>query len=706
MFSKAPRFPQRPPDEIPGPNSYDPTEPQAHWKQGVFPDHAATQPRKASSSAANGDSRRVLSSSTKANMPPSATASATATATTQQKHLAKLEQHLARATSTIDDLTHARTQLENEKTDLATELRLAQQREAKLKATLEKSERASAGLKEKSTRYNDLQARLEELQKLHAESKDKRARENKELSRALDAEREKRKAADEHAENLEAEAQRCRDEVRAERERGEKASEQQLARLRKLENEVEGHKQTQARLREQLHQSEQHSAQLVKTLDDERRTLRQASEREQQDLEHRVEELQALLQQAAAGRDEVRLELQDAEAEHEREEAVRSRNLELVARAAGLALAQQKQQADEEKADLRTRLLAAQREELRVRFVAQERMDQIQELVQVVRQVQDDRDAAKAVAICADGDLASLLQERRLDRPAGSGAATESTSEDDGDGDSCGPQDALSDEDDTDALDRLFASDAAAQALEEARFELSIQASRTAQLQDEIAHLHDTLLDTAREHKTTLSTLSQLRAQLDAAVADSAARQAQVDALAAQVGQGEKHRQRLEEALDEMAEARRQLKVQVEANKGLASALSNAKVAEAALVEERNSLTTTVVELEAYREEYERLCTQTRVLVDRHALAETERHALTELTTSLLRHTNPAQKIVYLDRIRRQLDEVQAENVEIKVELERERAWRVEMEAELRMYKAVDAPLSQRQRRAPDRGHR
>lgn len=68
-------------------------------------------------------------------------------------------------------------------------------------------------------------------------------------------------------------------------------------------------------------------------------------------------------------------------------------------------------------------------------------------------------------------------------------------------------------------------------------------------------------------------------------------------------------------------------------------------------------LTNEVAEADGYQEAYVTLVEEVGALVDRNALAEEEAAKLSQFNAQILGHNNPAQRIVYLDRVRRELAE-------------------------------------------------
>lgn len=76
-------------------------------------------------------------------------------------------------------------------------------------------------------------------------------------------------------------------------------------------------------------------------------------------------------------------------------------------------------------------------------------------------------------------------------------------------------------------------------------------------------------------------------------------------------------------------------------------------------------LTTDLAEAEQYREAYCNMVDEVDALVRRNALAEDEARSLSKFNAQILGHRNPAQRIMYVDKIRQELhDTKQASPVE------------------------------------------
>ena len=68
-------------------------------------------------------------------------------------------------------------------------------------------------------------------------------------------------------------------------------------------------------------------------------------------------------------------------------------------------------------------------------------------------------------------------------------------------------------------------------------------------------------------------------------------------------------------------------------------------------------MTAELAEAERYQEAYTNLVEEVDALIQRNALAEDEAQRVSKFNAEILGHTNPAQKIMYVDRIRKELFE-------------------------------------------------
>jgi Hyaluronan mediated motility receptor C-terminal len=104
------------------------------------------------------------------------------------------------------------------------------------------------------------------------------------------------------------------------------------------------------------------------------------------------------------------------------------------------------------------------------------------------------------------------------------------------------------------------------------------------------------------------------------------------------------------------------------------------------------SLTNELTSLEPYKEAFEQLNTRIDSLLARKKVAEDEAAELSEFNAQILGHHNSAQRIMYVDRIRRELAECKQNLAELVAEQEREKASNAALQVELDMYKSVMVP--------------
>lgn len=109
-------------------------------------------------------------------------------------------------------------------------------------------------------------------------------------------------------------------------------------------------------------------------------------------------------------------------------------------------------------------------------------------------------------------------------------------------------------------------------------------------------------------------------------------------------------------------------------------------------------LSTDVTNLECYEQAYEQLSNQIASLIARNQIAEEEATHLSECNAQILGHHNPAQRIMYVDRIRRELAEAKQTIAELRLEKERVEAQGGQLQQELQMYTSVMVPAANKPR--------
>lgn len=605
----------------------------------------------------------------------------------------KLEDRLSKAEARIHDLQREKATAQNELGDLQTELRLAAQREAKLKHSLEKWEKSHAMLKEKNTKLADLQLRLGELHKVHEESKARRQKEIDDLGEKLKREEERRRhelAEARHA--LAEEKARAQDNqtkcdaVQAELEhlrRQGMISHDLLKEKQSLIDELQSQRQSDKVI---AIDAQKYARKLEVELNQQIKLLTSQMESKTEQAARTTLEQQAA---AAAARSELQREIDDLLEELDHVEQQHAHNLAMVAKAVSEQIGALQQQRRSEKDVLCAKWHQNASERIRLEALTDERSAQIHELVGLVKQVQEDRDAAKQHVATLQADLISIMAELAAERQLASTLLEQqeelqqrvSASKSFGD---------LS------GLITVLGDDNAAPSLLRAQLEDAL--ARNALLQDEASELQARLISRSTEAKAAEEALSSARSHVATLETSVAAKARELDSLVSQLSELEPLRRRLATALEEAAAAKQQAKTQAEASSALTASLQNARVAEKAWRDERDRMASLLDQAEHFESLYHELAEQTKHLVERYALAEEQKATLAALNSELLSHNNPNQKIMYMDRIRHELDTTKHENLSLRLQLVRLEEQNTLMQRELSSFKAVDLPLSQRPR--------
>ncbi|KAF8499615.1 hypothetical protein F5888DRAFT_1683970 [Russula emetica] len=128
----------------------------------------------------------------------------------------------------------------------------------------------------------------------------------------------------------------------------------------------------------------------------------------------------------------------------------------------------------------------------------------------------------------------------------------------------------------------------------------------------------------------------------------------------------------------------------------LATSLQQSKVAEEELRAEISQLTVDLTDAERYRNAYHKLFDEVGVLAARNQLAESEANRLSQFNAEILGHNNPAQRIVYLDRVRRELAETKQMLIVATRERDAANAQIENLRRELSLYLSVPAAESKK----------
>ncbi|KAF8210151.1 hypothetical protein K438DRAFT_1809081 [Mycena galopus ATCC 62051] len=104
-------------------------------------------------------------------------------------------------------------------------------------------------------------------------------------------------------------------------------------------------------------------------------------------------------------------------------------------------------------------------------------------------------------------------------------------------------------------------------------------------------------------------------------------------------------------------------------------------------------LTTELAESDQFQAAYYSLSDEVKSLIARKELAEGEAEKLSKFNAEILGHQNPAQRIMYVDRIRRELAEIKHNLAVTETECESVTLQNAELVRELQMYKSAAVPL-------------
>lgn len=628
--------------------------------------------------------RRPLAPSARSNIAP--TTASTAAAQPAKAQI-KLEDRLSKAEAKIQDLQREKDTAHNQLGDLQTELRLAAQREAKLKHGIEKWEKAHASLKEKSSKLSDLQARLAELHKVHEESKARRQSEIDDLTERLRKEQDRRKH----------ELNEARQSIATESAKWQ----QYQTKCSALQAELDALKLQGSASHDLVAEKQKQIDELQAERDSDKVILidsQKYARKIENEFNARIQELQAQLdaktdEAARSARDQQAAAEQERSEMHDELEQTKQQyahNLTVIAKAVSEQIDAVKLGSRAETQSWMARWHHAASERIHLESLSNERAAQIHELVAVVKQVQDDRDAAKRLATSLQADLVSITTELHAERHLADTLIAQQ----------------LEDQQQRQSTQQTSASDSNSEGEIDAgdmssallRVHLDDVQSHNAMLQQEASELQQLVLSRSDDAKQAEEALAAVRAQVATLETSVAAKTREVDNLVSQLAELEPLRRRLAGALEEAAAAKKEAQAQTEAARSIAASLQNARVAEEAWRDERDRMAALLDHAEHYEALYHELAEQAKHLVERNALAEQEKATLSALNAELLGHNNHNQKIMYMDRVRHELDDARRDNVGLRMHIERLEHENAQLSRELASFRAVDVPLSQRPR--------
>ncbi|KAI0958971.1 hypothetical protein AcV7_004638 [Taiwanofungus camphoratus] len=142
----------------------------------------------------------------------------------------------------------------------------------------------------------------------------------------------------------------------------------------------------------------------------------------------------------------------------------------------------------------------------------------------------------------------------------------------------------------------------------------------------------------------------------------------------------------------EVAAVEQTLQREREASKRLVETLHKSKLAEEALQAEIGQLSSELAQAERYQEAYNGLVEEVGALIARNSLAEEETARLSKFNAEILGHNNPAQRIMYVDRIRRELHETKQKLFLSTRDRDAVVADNDDLRYELELYKSVAVP--------------
>ncbi|KAI0374148.1 hypothetical protein BV20DRAFT_1111162 [Pilatotrama ljubarskyi] len=230
-------------------------------------------------------------------------------------------------------------------------------------------------------------------------------------------------------------------------------------------------------------------------------------------------------------------------------------------------------------------------------------------------------------------------------------------------------------------------------------------------LNKELDNLHAQLTQRSAELSAAQATQTQLSESLQRAQTECAEAQRMLAENTASLAEAKAHEESLKKRLEavhaesraEVARVEQSLQREKEANQRLSAAVQKAKQAEQFLRSEVEQLSADLAEAEKYQEAYDSLLAEVDALVLRNALAEEEAQRLSKCNAEILGHHNPAQRIMYVDRIRRELHETKQKLLMSTRDREAVLADNDELRHELELYKSVAVPNEVKPRTAMTR---
>ncbi|KIJ68163.1 hypothetical protein HYDPIDRAFT_83602 [Hydnomerulius pinastri MD-312] len=164
------------------------------------------------------------------------------------------------------------------------------------------------------------------------------------------------------------------------------------------------------------------------------------------------------------------------------------------------------------------------------------------------------------------------------------------------------------------------------------------------------------------------------------------------DALREKITQLEK------KSSDEASKLKEAAQKERDAAQKLSAQLHMSKTAEETLKEEIEQLHLELTDASRFQDAYYRLVDETEDLLARNDLAEEEAERLSRFNAEILGHNNPSQRIVYVDRIRRELAETKQTLLVCTRDRDAFAAANEDLRHELGLYKSAVVPVENKPR--------
>ncbi|KAG8905520.1 hypothetical protein FRB99_008779 [Tulasnella sp. 403] len=655
-----------------------------------------------------------------------------------QKERQRLHTKIVELEERTKDYVKDKIDLQSELMTAQKECRQALQRETALRSALQKADANSKHVSDKGQKYVDLQRKLDNLERVHAEGKRKHELDVQTFQQELDESRKTSKRYEARIIEQEVKEGALKSVVERLKQAEEEKDAEIKALQRKLrlsEESVQSLKEEKATNAEILTKKIQQSTlaarleddksrqvirDLEKAVDSERarhNTIKrkldelqasydslqrrssadgQRADRKLEDQRRRIESLEEVNQQLRKGSESERQELQDVVEHLSRTQQA----LQLLTREYGeLKISSVDRRSFEKKRKESIRHQLAAEKLLRK---LEDRDTQVQELVQMVRYAQEARNLLKAGLQERENEIQRLIIERDevmaerhtiLARWADDHASLRSLY------DACVRLVEIRLQDST-CLQELDAArlGTLSELYNAQSAEFNILRSAALQLQQESTVARD-----AFERKLAIAEASgaKLKAEVESVSTlhrNASERlketEAELEMARGTINALGTKMEKIEDALRKDVQiAQNALAAAVESEKEKDRLLVQSRMCEDGLRADIQGLLEQLETAARYEEAYQSLMNEVGVLVSRNELAEVEANRLSQLNAEILSHTNPNQKILYVDKIRRELAETKQALITMTCERDAALDTNATLKTELGTYKSVAVPI-------------